>query len=67
MNTKNGTSHTFLEVHVVIEDEILVDDMYSFYNEQGIQFGLDNQNPQGSIEGPEKLTRGGEWEPIKIH
>jgi hypothetical protein len=35
-------------VHVVTEDEILVDDMYSLYKELGIQFGLDKQNPQGS-------------------
>jgi hypothetical protein len=35
-------------VHVIAEDEILVDDMYSLYKELGIQFSLDNQNPQDS-------------------
>jgi hypothetical protein len=35
-------------VHVVVEDEIRVDDMYSLCKERDTQFGLDNRNPQGS-------------------
>jgi hypothetical protein len=37
--------HTSLEVHAVVEDEILVDDIYSLYKESCTQFGLDNRNP----------------------
>jgi hypothetical protein len=35
-------------VDVAIENEIPKYDMYSLLKEQGIQFDLDNQNPQGN-------------------
>jgi hypothetical protein len=49
MNAKSWTSQTSLEVHDDDVDETPEDGTYSPWMAQGIQFDLDNRNPQGSI------------------